>query len=221
MHLWTTKNENKCTSMWKCVLFSAVFALIPSFFFQWNVRNRRREVWNENTAKEGREEAAAVSLSLLLDALLFVATRIQVEGEVGPLVTRGEGDGLTQGEAYGVDDALASRLWGAHADSRGPAGGAHYMRGWGKIHGLSMLHDALPDDVLELRRDLQPGQVLMVITQEGALVFAGGATLLSNPSYDSCWIGKGSPPCYSSQSGRCWLGPVLWSSPSSLRSPAE
>lgn len=38
----------------------------------------------------------------------------------------------------------------------------------------------------------------------GGLVLAGGP-LFSNPSYDSCWIGKGSPPCYSSQSGTCWL----------------
>lgn len=89
-------------------------------------------------------------LSLLLDALLFVAARIKVEGEVGPLVAWREGDGLAQGETYGVDDALASGLGGAHADGGGPAGGAHYMGRWGKIHGLSVLHDALPDDVLEL-----------------------------------------------------------------------
>ena len=154
-------------------------------------------------------ETAVVSLSLFLDTLLFVAARIEVEGEVGPLVARREGDGLAQGEAHSVDDALAAGLGGAHADSGGPAGGAHYVRGWGKIHGLSMLHDALPDDVLELGGNLQPGQVLTWSLHRGALVFAGGATLLSNPSNDSCWIGKGSPPCYSSQSGRCWLGLVL------------
>lgn len=39
------------------------------------------------------------------------------------------------------------------------------MRRRGKFHVLSVLHDALPDDVLELCRDLQPGQVLVVITQ--------------------------------------------------------
>ena len=154
-------------------------------------------------------EAEVVLLSLLLDALLFVAARIQVKGKVGPLVARWEGDGLAQGEAHGVDDALASGLGRAYADSGGPAGGAHYVGGWGKIHGLSVLHDALPDDVLELCRDLQPGQVLMVITQGSVNIRRGGATLLANPSYDWCWIGKGSPPCYSSQSGRCWLGPVL------------
>lgn len=106
-----------------------------------------------------------VLLSLLLDALLFVAARIQVKGEVGPLVARREGDGLAQSEAHGVDDALASGLGGAHADGGGPAGGAHYVGRWGKIHGLSVLHDSLPDDVLELSGNLQPGQVLMVITQ--------------------------------------------------------
>lgn len=110
-------------------------------------------------------ETEAVLLSLLLDALLFVAARIQVEGEVRPLVAWREGDGLAQGEAHGVDDALASGLGGAHADGGGPAGGAHNVGRWGKIHGLSVLHDALPDDVLELNRDLHPGQVLMVITQ--------------------------------------------------------
>lgn len=111
------------------------------------------------------ERKTGVLLSLLLDALLFVAAGIQVEGEVGPLVARWEGDGLTQGEAHGVDDALASGLSGAHADGGGPAGGAHYVGRRGKIHGLTVLHDALPDDMLELCRDLQPGQVLMVITQ--------------------------------------------------------
>lgn len=108
-------------------------------------------------------KTAVVLLSLLLDALLFVAARIQVEGEVRPLVARREGDGLAQGEAHGVDDALASGLGGAHADGGRPAGGAHYVGGWGKIHGLSVLHDALPDDVLELRGYLQPRQVLHVI----------------------------------------------------------
>lgn len=108
-------------------------------------------------------EAALVLLSLLLDALLFVAARIQVKGEVGPLVARWKGDGLTQGEAHGVDDAFASGLRGAHTNSGCSAGGAHYVGRRGKIHGLSVLHDALPDDVLELGRDLQPGQVLHVI----------------------------------------------------------
>lgn len=106
-----------------------------------------------------------VLLSLLLYALLLVATRIQVEGKVGPLVPWWERYGLAQGEAHGVDDAFAARLGGAHADGRGPAGGAHYVGRWGKIHGLSMLNDALPDEVLELCGDLQSGQVLLVITQ--------------------------------------------------------
>lgn len=97
----------------------------------------------------GNIEKSSSLLSLLLDALLFVAARIKVKGEVGPLVTWREGDGLAQGEAYGVDDALASGLGRAHADSGGPAG-AHYVGRWGKIHGLSVLHDTLPDDVLEL-----------------------------------------------------------------------
>lgn len=68
--------------------------------------NSRCEMGNGNI----ESETAAVSLSLLLDALLFVAARIQVEGEVGPLIARREGDGLAQGEAHGVDDALASGL---------------------------------------------------------------------------------------------------------------
>lgn len=117
-------------------------------------------------------KTAVVLFSLLLDALLFVAARIQVEGEVGPLVARREGDGLAQSKAHGVDDAFTSGLRGAHADSGGSAGGAHYV-GRGKIHGLSVLHDALPDDVLELRRDLQPGQVLMVITQGSVSIRRG------------------------------------------------
>lgn len=89
-------------------------------------------------------------LALLLDTLLFVAAGIQIEGEVGPLVTGWEGNGLAQREAHGVNDALAAGLGGAHADAGGPAGGAHYVGRRGKIHGLSVLHDALPDDVLEL-----------------------------------------------------------------------
>lgn len=118
----------------------------------------QQQVWNEKW-----EHWEGVLLSFLLDALLFVAARIQVEGEVGPLVARWEGDGLAKGEAHGVNDALAPGLGGAHADGGGPAGGAHYVGRWGKIHGLSVLHDALPDDVLELCGDLQPGQVLHVI----------------------------------------------------------
>jgi len=121
----------------------------------------QQQAWNEKW--EHWEQDRDVLLSLLLDALLFVAARIQVEGEVGPLVARWEGDGLAQGETHGVDDALASGLRGAHADGGGPAGGAHYVGRWGKIHGLLVLHDALPDDVLELSGDLQPGQVLHVI----------------------------------------------------------
>lgn len=119
-----------------------------------------------------------VLLSLLLDALLFVAARIQVEGEVGPLVAWWEGDGLAQSEAHGVDDALTSGLGGAHADGGGPAGGAHYVGRWGKIHGLSVLHDALPDDVLELCGYLQPGQVLMVITQGSVSIRRGSHSSL-------------------------------------------
>lgn len=49
----------------------------------------------------------------------------------------------------------------------------------GKIHGLSVLHDALPDDVLELRGDLQPGQVLMVITQGRVSDRRGGGAVFS------------------------------------------
>lgn len=129
-----------------------------------------------------RESAQQLLLPLLLDALLLVAAGIQVEGEVGPLVARREGDSLAQGETYGVYDAFAPRLGGAHADGGGAAGGAHYVRRRGKVHGLSVLHDALPDDVLELGGDLQPGQVLMVITQGGGgqgLVCAGRAPLFS------------------------------------------
>lgn len=107
-----------------------------------------------------------VSLALLLDALLLVAARVEVEGEVGPLVARREGDGLAQREAHGVDDALAARLRRAHADGGGAAGGADDVRGRGEVHGLPVLHDALPDDVLELGGDLQPGQVLVGTTQE-------------------------------------------------------
>lgn len=106
-----------------------------------------------------------VLLPLLLDALLFVASRIQVEGEVGPFVARWKGDGLTESETHGVDDAFAAGLRGAHADGGGSASGAHYMGRRGKIHGLPVLHDALPDDVLELNGDLQPGQVLLVSIQ--------------------------------------------------------
>lgn len=99
----------------------------------------------------GEAEQRSCSLfALLLDALLFVAAGIQIEGEVRPLVAGREGDGLTQGEAHGVNDALAAGLAGAHADARGPAGGAHDVGRRGKIHGLSVLNDALPDDVLEL-----------------------------------------------------------------------
>lgn len=104
-------------------------------------------------------------LPLLLDALLLVAARIQVEREVGPLVARRERNRLSQSKSDGVYDPLASRLGGAQTDCGGSAGGANYVWRRGKIHGLSVLHDALPDDVLELCRDLQPGQVLMVITQ--------------------------------------------------------
>lgn len=137
--------------------------------FKWNVPTAGgREMRNGGTSR-----TSVVLLPLFLDALLFVAAWIQVEGEVGPLVTRREGDGLAQSEAYGVDDALASGLGGAHADGGGPAGGAHYVGRWGKIHGLSVLHDALPDDVLELRGDLQPGQVLMVITQGSVSIRRG------------------------------------------------
>lgn len=55
-------------------------------------------------------KAGDVLLSLLLDALLFVAARIQVKGEVGPLVAWWKGDGLAQSETHGVDDAFASGL---------------------------------------------------------------------------------------------------------------
>lgn len=70
---------------------------------------------------------------------------------------------MAQGEAYGVDDALAPGLSGAHTDGGGPAGGAQYVGRGREIHGLPVFHDPLPDDVLELHRDLQPGQVLHVI----------------------------------------------------------
>lgn len=48
----------------------------------------------------------------------------------------------------------------------------------------------------------------MVITQVRVSTGGGGAALLPlNPASDPC--GSGSPPCYSSQSGRCWLDLVL------------
>lgn len=68
----------------------------------------------ENGAAERRSSSL---LALLLDALLFVAAGIQIEGEVRPLVAGREGDGLAQGEAHGVNDALAAGLGGAHADA--------------------------------------------------------------------------------------------------------
>lgn len=105
----------------------------------------------------------ALSLSLLLDALLLVAARIQVEGKVGPLVAGREGDGLAQSEAHGVDDPLPARLRGPHAHGGRPAGGAHYVGRGREVHGLPVLQDALPDEVLELCGDLEPGQVLHVI----------------------------------------------------------
>lgn len=98
--------------------------------------------------------------TLLFDALLFVASGVQVEREVGPVVTRREGDGLAQGETHGVDDPLAAGLGGPYADGGGPAGGSQDVRRRGEFHALPVLHDTLPDDVLELLRDLQPGQVL-------------------------------------------------------------
>ncbi|KAG7228697.1 hypothetical protein INR49_008475 [Caranx melampygus] len=116
------------------------------------------------------EGKTMVLLSLLLNALLFVTARIQVKGKVGPLITWGEGDGLAQGEAHCVNDALASRLSGAHADGGGPAGGAHYVGRWGKIRSLSVLHDALPDDVLELCRNLQPGQISSCLPEHAVLI---------------------------------------------------
>lgn len=148
-------------------LFSAGFALTAGF--KWNVH---QQAWND------KWERSCASLSLLLDALLFVTAGIQVEGEVGPLIARREGDGLAQGEAHSVDDALTARLGGAHADGGGAAGGAHYVGRRGKIHGLPVLHDALPDDVLKLGRDLQPGQVLLVITQGSVSIRRGSHSSL-------------------------------------------
>lgn len=63
------------------------------------------------------ERRSSSLLALLLDALLFVAAGIQIEGEVRPLVAGREGDGLAQRKAHGVNDALAAGLGGAHADA--------------------------------------------------------------------------------------------------------
>lgn len=102
-------------------------------------------------------------LALLLDALLLVASGVQVEGEVTPVVARRKGDGLAQREAHGIDHALTARLGRAHADAGGPGGGAQDVRRWRELHVLPVLHDPLPDDVLEIDRDLQPGQILQVV----------------------------------------------------------
>lgn len=102
------------------------------------------------------------SFALLLDALLLVAARIgsQIKGEIGPVIPRREGNGLTKSEAHRIDYTLASGFGGAHADSGCPARGAQDVGRWRKLHGLPVLHDSFPDDVLEFCGNLQPGQVL-------------------------------------------------------------
>jgi len=124
-------------------------------------------VRGEGSGVRGQEGGVALtkrvrSLSLLLDALLLVATRVEVEGEVGPLVARREGDGLAQREAHGVDDPLAARLRLAQAARRrGRAPTAAQDVWWrGEVHVLPVLQDTLPDEVLEVWRDLQSGEVL-------------------------------------------------------------
>lgn len=100
------------------------------------------------------------SLPLFFDALLLVASGVQVKGEVGPVIAWREGDGLAQREAHCIDDSLATCLCGAHADGGRPTGGAQDVGRRRELHVLAMLHDPLPDDVLELGRDLQPGEIL-------------------------------------------------------------
>ena len=90
--------------------------------FNWNVSAG----WTEMAAGGGGgggQLKMVPSFSLFLDTLLLVAARVEVKGEVGPLVARREGDGLAQREAHGVNDPLATRLRGAQAD-RGRPGGA-------------------------------------------------------------------------------------------------
>lgn len=93
------------------------------------------------------------SLSLFLDALLLVATSIHVKVEVVPLITGWEGDGLAQGEAHGVYNALAPGLAGAHADCRGATRGPQEVGRGGEVVELPVVQDALPDGVAKLLRD--------------------------------------------------------------------
>lgn len=113
---------------------------------------------------EIRIRNAQHSFSLLLDALLLVAARIrsQVEREIGPVVSRRKGNGLTESETHCVDHALASGFGGAHADGGCAARGAQDVGRGRKLHGLPVLHDSFPDDVLEFCGNLQPGQVLWI-----------------------------------------------------------
>lgn len=107
-----------------------------------------------------REGGAVVSLPFLLDALLFVAAGVHVEVEVVPVVAGREGDGLAQGEAHGVDDALPARLPRAHAHRGGTAGRPQQVRRGGEVMELPVVQDALPDGVAELLRDLEAHQIL-------------------------------------------------------------
>lgn len=103
----------------------------------------------------GRWEVLAqeCSLPLLFDALLLVAPSIHVEVEVVPLIAGWEGDGLAEGEAHSINDALAPGLTGAHADSRGTTWGPQEVGRGGEVVELPVVQDALPDGMSELLRD--------------------------------------------------------------------
>lgn len=102
---------------------------------------------------ERARTATLISLPLLLDALLLVATSIHVKVEVIPLIAGWEGDGLAEGEAHSVNYTLAPGLTGAHTDCGGTTWGPQEVGRGREVVELPVVQDAFPDGMSELLRD--------------------------------------------------------------------
>ena len=207
--------------MWICILFSAVFALIPGVSNEMFQQQARGEIWGRGRGGRGGIENRTRGRLTRPPPWCAAVCCGENPGRRKSQTTR-----RAVGRRWSGAGWSALRQWRARPGPRRSPCWRRRPRWWcalcGEV-GKNPWPVGAPWCPSRWCAGTPQGSSSWtgpnVITQ-GALVCAGGATLLSNPSNDWCWIGRGSPPCYSSQSGRCWLGLVLWSSPSSLRSPA-